>query len=173
MKFISSILLHFILCSLAFAASEPNSAKAGKLINDSPLYLSPQYKSDVIQQLGKDEPLSIYQRQRAWYYVLTQDQQNGWVKMLNVRFFGASKRAGELGVKNVFDSVLSRQVSPTASTGIRGFDEADLKAAKADLAQLAVLSSYQLTAEQAKKFAASGQLKVNKSVRVPNDESND
>ena len=85
--------------------------------------------------------------------------------MLNVRFNGVAKRTGELGVASAFNS-MSKNTLPTQSTGIRGFDEADLKKAKADFKQLAIVDAFQVSAAQASEFARQGQLNVNTNIEV-------
>lgn len=154
------MLLACILFSSLNVAAEQQSVKAGKLTTNTDLHKQPKYQSDVLTQLLANENVNVARRHRAWYQVLTAQQQRGWVKMLNVRFVGVMKRQGELGVKSVFDS-LTKQVTPTASTGIRGFDEEALKTAKADLEQLDLLASYQGNAKRAKDFARAGKIKSN------------
>lgn len=173
MKQVSIMLLSVILCGSLNAANEQNEGKSGKVVNQSDLHKAPKYKSAVIANLAVDDAVSVKQRSRAWYQISTETQTDGWVKMLNIRFVGVLKRQGELGVQDLFDSVVTRQVSTTQSTGIRGFDEEDLKNAKADLTQLAILSSYNVSSENAAAFAHQGKLRVNKSVdKIRNEFSN-
>jgi len=133
--------------------------RKGKIVNDTSLHEKPEYHSDVLSNLVANESLIVSQRQRAWYLVTTENKLSGWIKMLNVRFVALAKRQGELGVKSLLDSVVSKQVRPTASTGIRGFDEENLKKAKANLQQLKLLKTLKVTPEQAKIFADKGKLK--------------
>lgn len=154
-------LLYFVVFTVF--AYEQNTQQ-GKIVSSGPLHKLPQYKSPVITQVESDNTVHIFQRERAWYQVQTQNDLSGWIKMLNVRFIGVSKREGELGVKDIFDSVITRQTKPTTSTGIRGFDETDLKSAIANLQQLELLQSYTIAPMKVKKFASEGKLKRNKLV---------
>ena len=163
MKTVIFMLLALMLSCALNAVAKQQQGKPGKLIGNTELFKKPQYQSEVLSKLMENEAVNVSQRKRAWYQVFTDDNQQGWVKMLSVRFVGVMKRQGELGVKSVFDS-LTKQVAPTASTGIRGFDEEALKAAKADLNQLMLLASYQGSAKRAKAFARSGKIKPNLSV---------
>ena len=151
--------------AISVSANEKNLQQA-KVVSNSALYKLPQYKSPVITELTTDKTIHVFQRKRAWYQVKTDNDLNGWIKMLNVRFIGVLKREGELGVKDMFDSVITRQTKPTTSTGIRGFDEEDLQKAKADLQQLALLNSYQISADKAQSFAVKGKLKRNDAVNA-------
>lgn len=160
MKTYIIFLLGFILSVSLNAAQQQRDEKKGKVVMPSNLFNAPQHNSQIIGEISKDDDITIYKRQRAWYNILTRQQLNGWVKMLNVKFIGSAKREGEIGVKDVFTSVISKNISPTASTGVRGFDEDDLKNAKADLKQLSLLLSFQTTALSAVDFAQKGHLKT-------------
>lgn len=154
----------FLIFSVLSISANEQPLQQGKVVSNSPLHKLPQYKSPVITELASDKTIHIFQRKRAWYQINTEDDLSGWIKMLNVRFTGVLKREGELGVKDMFDSVITRQTKPTKSTGIRGFDEADLQKAKANLQQLAILDSYQITPKKAQKFAHQGKLKRNDAI---------
>lgn len=161
MKIYLLIILSIIFSMSLLAAPEQQTHKKGKIIAHANLYDEPKYQSSVTSELSENDAVAVMKRSRAWYQVTTSNELMGWVKMLNVRFVGVLKREGELGVKNVFDSVITKQASPTASTGIRGFDEVELKKAKANLAQLAILSTYKSSPASVKQFAEQGNLTTN------------
>lgn len=141
-----------------------SSTQRAQTVTDSSLYKQPKHMSAVVSELEKNESVMIFERQRAWYRVATNNELAGWLKMLNVRFIESAKREDDLGVKSLFDTVVKQQVTPTTSTGVRGFDEEGLKKAKADLAQLEQLESYIQTPEQSIAFANAAGLKANTSI---------
>lgn len=163
-KFFYILVSFFIFFSVLSISANEKNPQQGKVVSSSPLHKLPQYKSPIITELASDKAIHIFQRKRAWYQINTDDDITGWIKMLNVRFTGVLKREGELGVKDMFDSVITRQTKPTTSTGIRGFDEADLQKAKANLQQLAILNSYQISPIKAQQFARQGKLKPHGSI---------
>ena len=71
--------------AISVSANEKNLQQA-KVVSNSALYKLPQYKSPVITELTSDKTIHIFQRKRAWYQVKTDNDLNGWIKMLNVRF---------------------------------------------------------------------------------------
>lgn len=149
-------------------SSQPlNSSKTreAQLIKSSKLYKKANNQSEVIETILANEPVAVHHRQRAWYFVVTEQKLTGWLSMLNVRFNGVAKRTGELGVANFFGS-LSKNSLPTQSTGIRGFDEADLKNAKADFNALALVNAVEVSTAQVQKFALQGQLKTKTKIEV-------
>jgi len=143
--------------AIAFDAS-PAERKAN-IVKPTKLLAKPQFNSPIVTELLKDELVSINYRDKAWYRVISTQEQSftGWVNMLAVRFSGKAKRDGELGVGSLFNSATSRTL-PTVSTGVRGFDEKELKKSKADFNQLDIVKSYQISAEQAADFAEQGKL---------------
>ena len=145
--------------------TQSSKTRAALLVKKSKLYQQANNQSDVIETISTGKPVVVHRRQRAWYFVATEQKLTGWLSMLNVRFSGVTKRTGELGVASAFNSI-SNNTLPTQSTGIRGFDEADLKKAKADFKQLAIVDAFQISAAQASEFARQGQLNVNKNIEV-------
>ncbi len=149
-----------------------NKARVGQVIKKTHLLKLPNYQSDIAGTVTAKEKINIQRRKSAWYFISTtsneQTQQAfGWVNMLNVRFAARVKREGELGIESLFSSVTNDSL-PTVSTGIRGFDESDLKNSKADLKQLLLLNTYAVSTGAAKRFAKQGKLKTNK-IKIKED----
>ncbi|NMP33235.1 SH3 domain-containing protein [Thalassotalea sp. M1531] len=170
MKLRILLLAIFALPIYVEASTNEQSAKLGKVIHSSALHALPKNDSQVITNLKPEQSVNVFERKRAWYQVLSDAKQSGWIKMLNVRFLSGPKRTGELGVKNLFDSVVTKKVKPTASTGIRGFDEQDLKKAKANIKQLKLLASYQTTTSSANTFAKKANLTPDSSIALIKDD---
>ena len=141
-------------------------ARSGQVIRNSNLLNRPSFQSDIITRVKADEVIGINSRTRAWYFISTakipnDKQLSGWISMLNIRFIAGAKREGELGVKSLFSNINNDSL-PTISTGVRGFDEDELKNAKADLNQLALLKTYAVSRDTAMRFAQQAKLQSNK-----------
>jgi len=167
MKVIMILLMLLIFTGLAQPSSvygksntelKQGKLQRGKVIKKTYVLAKPAFKSSVLGEITSDETIAVQTRQRSWYQVISEQGLTGWVKMLNVRFIGIAKRQGEFGLSALVDSV--SKTAPTSSTGIRGFDEEDLKKAQANLEQVELLDSYQSTATLAKQFADDGKLKA-------------
>lgn len=169
--FITTVLLFTLVSvnvSFAFTAKttaqQSNSVRLGQVIKKVNLLKQPNYQSDITGSIAAKEKVNIQTRKSAWYFISTATSPqtsdlSGWVNMLNVRFFAAAKREGDLGVESLFSSVTNDSL-PTVSTGVRGFDVDDLKKAKANLKQVALLNTYAVSAGAAARFAKQGKLKV-------------
>lgn len=143
--------------------------KAGQFINQTKVLKQPSDKSLVLIIAKENEFINVHGRKRAWYNISTKQNIIGWVKMLNVRFSGVVKRQGELGIANLLSSATNNTL-PTVSTGVRGFDDEDLKSAKANLKQVELLSTYAVSAESVHMFATQGNLHVS-TLNVTNEET--
>jgi hypothetical protein len=176
------LLLSLVLLSTGFSRSfafeeklTEDVASKGRLaqvIKKTNVLMQPSYQSDTAGSVAAKEKINIQKRKSAWYFISTENlpktgQLFGWISMLNVRFIATAKRGGELGVGSLFSSVTNDSL-PTVSTGVRGFDENDLKNAKADLKQLLLLNTYLVSTGAAARFAQQGKLKANK-IKVKED----
>jgi len=142
-----------------------STSRLGQVIKKSALLKQPSYQSESAGSVAAKENINIQKRKSAWYLISTEEmakkgQMSGWINMLNVRFIATAKREGELGAASLFSSVTNDSL-PTVSTGVRGFDENDLKNAKADLKQLILLNTYTVSTGAAARFAKQGKLLAN------------
>jgi len=149
-----------------------NTSRLGQVIKKTDLLKQPSYQSESAGYVAAKEKINIQKRKSAWYLISTENiaqkgQVTGWVSMLNVRFIATAKREGELGVGSLFSSAINDSL-PTVSSGVRGFDEKDLKNAKADLKQLLLLNAYVVSTGAAARFAQQGKLQANK-IKVKED----
>ena len=141
------------LCSLPLLAQ----IKQGDTVKETPVHQTAKISSPVVTHLPADTPINILQRQRAWYQISQQTALNGWVKMLNVRFATSPKRAGEVGIGHVLQSVAGGR--STESTGIRGFDAESLSNAMPDPHAVLRLDEFVITPAQQHAFIKQGKLK--------------
>ncbi len=155
----------FLVSALVFVSAvmaqgndqQSTALRMGKVIKETKIVEQPVNQSDIVAVIKTDESIQIIKRQRAWYHISTTEQVNGWIKMLSVRFTGTAKREGEIGIGDFVSSMSN--TTPTVSSGIRGFDEEQLKKAKANLAQVKLLNAYAATKLSAEQFAKLGKLK--------------
>lgn len=123
---------------------------------DSVLRAEPRTDAGVAGNLAKGATGDAVARQGAWVQVRS-GTVTGWLYSFNVRF-GAVNSASSSGAGG--GSALGRvfgprqQVNVTATIGIRGLDEEDLKQAHFDEGQMRQLDGYAASREQAAAQAA-------------------
>lgn len=135
-----------LLATIAAAAlAEPVTVE-----RDSILRAEPRTDAGVAGNLAKGATGDAVARQGAWVQVKS-GTVTGWLYSFNVRFgaVGAGSSGGGTGsaLGRVFGP--RQQVNVTATIGIRGLDEEDLKQAHFDEGQMRQLDGYAASREQA------------------------
>ncbi len=143
--------------SLSMAASLD-----GTMIKNTGLKEKPQSQSKDVGQISKNAAISILTREGGWYQVKAITNLSGWVKMLSVRFDRKPYRPGKLGIGSVLSVMTTGHSDVTATTGVRGLSEEDLRNARPDFSALAKLVAFQANTTVATNFARKGRLKTNK-----------
>ncbi len=155
MRFRYGVLAALVLwLSLPAWAQEP-----GVTAVQSELKKAPFLDAETTARLPAKTSLDILKRQGAWMEVKTADGKRGWVRMLNVRLgTGAGTKGDSLGGTL---AGLGRAMNSqgTATTGIRGLSEEDLKNARPNPEEVKRMDKYDVNASEAQRFAAAGGLK--------------
>jgi hypothetical protein len=162
MKYLLVLMGLLVFISNDLAAQQ----QSAKMVRKSNLHEQPKPTSAVKSTLSAESNIQITKRHRAWYNIKSSTSMEGWVKMLNVRFIDGVKREGQIGVEGVFENMVTRQLLPTASTGVRGFDEAALKKATANKEEVKKLHNLKVDREQVNHFASEVSLVTNNSVEI-------
>ncbi len=122
------------------------------LIDSTQLKAKDDFKSSNLLSLAKGEVVEIKDRKRGWYQVETQSRMIGWLTLLQVRF--------ETEINTKGSSELSKLVSLrkghsniTATTGVRGIGENEIKNAKADFVALHNAKQFKVNSADSIKFA--------------------
>lgn len=124
-------------------------------VRTADLKSAPSHAGETIAELAKGEAVEVGRRQGAWFHVRTENQTEGWVRMLAVRYQTAAPSGSLLGA-------LSRasRSKTTVATGVRGLDKEMLAAAEPNHARLQELIGFPYTASDARQFARQGGLKA-------------
>ncbi|MEY4760153.1 MAG: hypothetical protein RLZZ200_9 [Pseudomonadota bacterium] len=131
----------------------------GKLVVAETLRAEPFRDARVLAPLKAGENLQIVKRQGGWYQVRS-GKRSGWVRMLSVRRAESGKANVVREASGLLDLASGRAGTGKvlATTGIRGLDEEQLKAAAFDAAALVESDGYVKSVEAAASFAARGRL---------------
>ncbi len=147
-----AITLCLLLCTQAAWAAE-----SGILLKAEELKAEPFRDAKAVKNLAAGEQVSILGKEGGWFKVKA-GKGSGWVRMLSVRKGeakqGASKASGLLGLT----SGRGATGKVVATTGIRGLNEEELKAASFNAEELQLAESYAVKKADAQKFAAQGKL---------------
>jgi len=149
-----------LLATVAAAAlAEPVTVE-----RDSILRAEPRTDAAVAGNLAKGATGDAVARQGAWVQVKS-GTVTGWLYSFNVRFgaVGASNSSGG-GAGSALGRVFGprQQVNVTATIGIRGLEEEDLKQAHFDGGQMQQLDGFAASSEQAAAHAGNAGLSASK-----------
>ncbi|TAN72610.1 MAG: SH3 domain-containing protein [Gallionella sp.] len=147
------------LAALLLAMPIAHAGENGVTIKADELKAEPFRDAKTVGALAAGDKVEILKKDGGWLQIKSA-KGNGWVRMLSVRRGGARKTAagGELAGLAGLASGRAGTGRVVATTGIRGLDEEELKAAKYDETELKLAESYSTSRAAAQKFAAKGKL---------------
>lgn len=132
------------------------------LERDSVLRAEPRTDAAEVTRLASGATGIAVARQGAWVKVESGGSA-GWLYSFNVRFGAAAGDSGS-GAGSVLGRVFGprQQINVTATLGIRGLGEEDLKQARFDAGQLQELDGFAASREQAEAHAGDAGLSANR-----------
>jgi hypothetical protein len=152
---------------LAAALFMPGVAAAaderGSVIRAGDLYSQPFIDAAKAGPLAANQPVTIVERRGGWLSV-DAGGRRGWVRMLNVRLDSAK---GTPPVQaNANGNAKPQSLGPmrtgstglTVATGVKGLDEADIRNASVDHAQIEQLATLAASEDDARQQAAANAL---------------
>lgn len=158
----------WLLAMLALLAMQPAlAAETGTLLKAEALRAKPFADAKVLGNLAAGDKVSILKKDGGWLQIKS-SKGSGWVRMLSVRK-GEARKAGSdaAGLLNLA-SGRAGTGKVVATTGVRGLNEEELKAAKFDEKELQQAESYATSGADAQRFASQGKLKAQKFDYLPN-----
>lgn len=145
-----------LIGALALASAGWALAEPGTVLKATELRKEPLGSSEVIKQLKAKDTVDVSARQGAWASVATDDGLAGWVRLLNLRT-GSGEQA-RAGFGKVAGAFLTGSSGSAASTGVKGLNASTLRSASQNWSELEKIESYLVPDEDAKAFAAAGEL---------------
>lgn len=160
----------------------PSMADRASIVSDTGLYQRPSVQSPVIKNLKAGTPVTVQSRQGGWKKVEVSKVLTGWARSYRVRSgtLDVTSRPQESG--GFFSSLasLSRKASGlfssnkreysfqnTATIGVRGLSEEQIKNAQPDMDELKKMESFRSNKSVAKSFAQQGKLKATRIAHMP------
>lgn len=137
-----------------------HAGESGTMIKADELKAEPFHDSKSVSSLAVGDKVIILKKDGGWLKVKS-DKGSGWMRMLSIRrgTVAGKATAGASGLASLA-SGRAGTGKVVATTGIRGLNEEELKAAKYDEDEVKQAESFVTTRAEAQKFAAKGKLKV-------------
>ena len=144
-------LLWLLMQSVAMAAESGTALKADAIRAE------PYGDAKTVATLATGDKVDILKKQGGWLQVKSA-KGKGWVRMLSIRKGDAKKGSGEATGLLGLASGRAGTGKVVATTGIRGLNEEELKAASFNEKELKLDESYAVRKTDAQKFAKQGKL---------------
>lgn len=143
--------------ALLFNVNMALAAEVGTMVKADDLKTEPFRDAKTVRLLAAGETLSIVGKDGGWLNVKA-GKATGWVKMLSVRQGAAKKGADNTSGLLALSSGRAGTGKVVATTGVRGLNEEELKAAKFDAQELQNAEANAVSKADAQQFAKQGKL---------------
>jgi len=150
-----------ILSVLLFSAAAAHAGESATAIKTDTLRTAPYSDAKNIATLKSGSSVEIIKRQGGWYQIKS-SQGSGWIRMLSLRKGATSKASAGSSASSLAGLASGRAGTGkvVSTTGIRGLNEEELKAAHFDEQEVSLAESYLTRRPEAQKFAAKARLKA-------------
>ncbi|GAO36985.1 ligand-binding protein SH3 [Sulfuricella sp. T08] len=162
---------YFLLAALLLAMPTAYAGESGAAVKADELKTEPFRDAKTVGKLTSGDKVEILKKDGGWFQVKS-TRGNGWVRMLSIRRGEARKTSTGSEITGLAGLASGRAGTGrvVATTGIRGLNEEELKAAKFNEAELKRAESSLTSRAEAKKFAAKGKLTARKLDYLPDPE---
>ncbi len=134
-----------------------HAAESGTALKKDDLKAEPFHDAKTVATLAVGDKVDILKKDGGWYQVKSA-RSKGWVRMLSIRKGEARKGGGDASGVLALASGRAGTGKVVATTGVRGLNEEELKAAKFNEEELKLAESYASSKPEAAKFSAQGKL---------------
>lgn len=158
--------IHILLAALLLVPLA-HAAESGTMIKTDEMKAEPFRDARAVGTLEVGDKVDILKKDGGWLKVKSA-KGSGWMRMLSVRRGSALSKA-TVGASGLASLASGRAGTGRvlATTGIRGLNEEELKAAKFDEAEVAQAESFSTSRGEAQKFADQGKLKAERVDYLP------
>lgn len=157
----------FTATLLSLSVTAASAAETGTALKAETIRAEPFRDARSVGALAAGDKLEILKKEGGWLQVKSA-KGKGWVRLLNVRT-GTAPKAAQRDASGLLGMASGRAGTGkvVATTGVRGLNEEELKAAQYSASELALADTYAVNAGDAKKFAAKGKLSARKMDYLP------
>jgi hypothetical protein len=134
-------------------------AEPATLVRSSELKREPATDAAKVADLPANAAVDAGERRGGWILVRTSAGQEGWVKLLLLRYGGAAK-AGDTGLSQAINVARTGSSGTQVTTGVRGLDDEKIATAQPNPAELRKLDGFAVPANASAEFAQQGKLQA-------------
>lgn len=132
-------------------------AEPASLVRPSPLMSEPATDAAKVADLPENAAVDARERRGGWIRVRSASGQDGWVKLLALRY-GASAKGGDTGLSQAINVARTGSSGTQVTTGVRGLDDEKISTAQPNPAELKKLEGFAVPAAASAEFAQRAKL---------------
>jgi hypothetical protein len=134
-------------------------AEPASLVRPTELKKTPASDAAKVVDLAENAAVDAGERRGGWIFVRTAAGQEGWVKLLSLRYGAAgAPKPGSTGVVQAINVARTGSSGTQVTTGVRGLDDEKIATAQPNPAELRKMEGFAVAASASAEFAQSGKL---------------
>lgn len=134
-------------------------AEPASVVRPSPLMSEPATDATKVADLPANAAVDARERRGGWMHVRTASGQEGWIKILALRYGGAAK-GGDTGLTQAINVARTGSSGTQVTTGVRGLDDEKIVNAQPNPGELKKLEGFSVPASASAAFAQRGKLQA-------------
>jgi hypothetical protein len=138
------------------------AAEPASLVRPTELKQSPATDAPKVVDLPADAAVDARERNGGWVFVRTAAGQEGWVKMLSLRYGAGTGKRGDTGLSQAINVARTGSSGTQVTTGVRGLDDEKISSAQPNPAEFKKMEAFAVPAVDSAKFAERGKLTAQK-----------
>jgi hypothetical protein len=136
-------------------------AEPASLVRRAELKQSPATDALKVIDLPENAAVDAGERRGGWILVRTAAGQEGWVKLLSLRYGGpGAAKKGDSGLTQAINAARTGSSGTQVTTGVRGLDDEKISTAQPNPAELRKMEGFAAPASASAQFAEKGELKA-------------
>lgn len=160
----------FLACSLACLLPTGVLAETGTVTRAAQLVAAPFVDAASRGVLQRETVVDVVSRDGGWYQVKADDGREGWVRLSSIRLGEvAQEESGGFWASLFSFTGRSQARTASATTGIRGLSETEIRDAQADPEAVARVAAFAPDDAEARRFAAELGLEARTVPALPED----
>lgn len=157
MKHIVSLVL--FISAIFFVGNQVIAIQKAITTNDTAIYSAPNRSSPPVSKVTKDTALDILKRKGSWYQVQVNDQQTGWLPLLQIRFV-SEQEANDQSIAEILRQTAEMPTAAGVISGVRGMRSGAQTLHQGESpANIEIVDQYIPTEDETSDFAEQGELK--------------
>lgn len=136
-----------------------HAQETGYTLRETEVKAKPFLDAENVGKLPEKAQVTVVSRQGGWTQIRADNKLEGWIRLLSMRLGSPDPQKKPTAVATAIGFGKQRPGGgPTVTTGVRGFSEEDLKAAKPNPEEVKKMETFTIPPAGAAQFAAAGGL---------------